>query len=156
MERERAWRPGALGPVAVLVVVLWLAAAACGGGEGPQVAAPTTTTPPVTAPATSPAPGGAPTTEESPSGLPCDAQTLLRVMKAEGGQFDLSPAALAAMTPTGPPTCDRAFARQTFVGSPDDPGPFDALFGLRPDRTSWGLVSVDCKSSVQSGSREVC
>lgn len=152
MERERAWRRDALGPVAVLVVLLWLAAAACGDDEGSQAAAPTTTTPAVTTPATS----AAPSTEASPSGLRCDAQTLLRVMKAEGGQFDLSPAALAAMTPTGPPTCDRTFARQTFAGPPSDPGPFDALFGLRPDRTGWGLVSVDCKSSVQSGSREVC
>ncbi len=31
-----------------------------------------------------------------------------------------------------------------------------ALFGVRPDRSGWGLVSVNCLSSVQSGQRQVC
>ena len=161
MGREPPGRPPRLGPVGVLVVVVCLAAA-CGGEQGPRAAAPTTAAPTTTSPTTTAAAGaGAPATspsrEASSSGAPCDAQTLLQVMKAEGGQFDVSPAALAAMTPTGPPTCDRGFARQTFAGPPDDPGPFDALFGLRPPaRTGWGLVSVNCESSVSSGQRQMC
>lgn len=156
MDRERAGRPPFLGPVSVLVVVVCLAAA-CGSDQGPEAAAPTTTPPATTAAAGAGALATSPSREASSSGAPCDAQTLLQVMKAEGGQFDVSPAALAAMAPAGPPTCDRAFARQTFAGPPDDPGPFDALFGLRPpDRTGWGLVSVNCESSVSSGQRQMC
>ena len=155
MDREPPGRSPFLGPVGVLVVVVCLAAA-CGGDQGPGAAAPTTTPPTTTAAAGGGAPATSPNREAS-SGAPCDAQTLLQVMKAEGGQFDVSPAALATMAPTGPPTCDRGFARQTFAGPPDDPGPFDALFGLRPpDRTGWGLVSVNCESSVSSGQRQMC
>jgi hypothetical protein len=145
VSRRRWWRVGAA------LSLVWLAAAACGGG-GSDEAAPTTTTGPAVAVTTTStaAPAGRAT------GLPCDPQALLTVMRDEGGQFELSPAVLAALRPEGPAQCDAAFARQTFAGPPEAPGPYAALFGVLPDRSGWGLVSVDCLSSEASGRRQVC
>jgi hypothetical protein len=138
---------------AVLAALAWVAAAGC-AGDGSEDAGPRTTAAAPTAATTTPAAAGAPAGRAA--GLPCDAQQFLAVMRDEGGQFALSPAVLADLRPEGPAQCDAAFARQTFAGPPDAPGPYAALFGVRPDRSGWGLVSVNCLSSVSSGQRQVC
>ncbi|HEX2043139.1 MAG TPA: hypothetical protein VHF24_10940 [Acidimicrobiales bacterium] len=144
------WAVGAVGAVGALAM---LVATGC-AGDGSDDAAPTTTAAPASAPAVTTTSTAAPAGRAA--GLPCDPQQLLTVMRDEGGQFALSPAVLAGLRPEGPAQCDAAFARQSFAGPPEAPGPYDALFGVRPDRTGWGLVSVDCLSSEASGRRQVC
>ncbi|HEX2193159.1 MAG TPA: hypothetical protein VHH09_08185 [Acidimicrobiales bacterium] len=147
-------QPGARA-AGVLLALVCLAVAGC-GGEDADKTAPSTTQPPATS---TPATGGAAGTTAPAgraAGLACDSQELLRVMRDQGAQFALSPAVLAALRPEGPPQCDASFARQAFAGPPEDPGPHDALFGVRPDRSGWGLVSVNCLSSEASGQRQVC
>lgn len=136
-----------------VLALAWLATAGC-AGDGSDDAAPTTTAAAGAVVTTTSVAGPPPAGRAA--GLPCDPEHFLGVMRDEGGQFDLSPAVLAALRAEGPAQCDAAFARQTFAGPPDAPGPYAALFGVRPDRSGWGLVSVNCRSSVSSGQRQIC
>ena len=149
-------RPAAARAVALVMALACAGVAGCAGGGGSEDTSPTTaaagaptSTSVATAPETSPPAGRA-------GGLPCDGQAFLDVMRDEGGQFDLSPAVLGELRPEGPPQCDAAFARQSFVGPPGAAEPYAALFAVRPDGSGWGLVSVNCLSSVSSGQRQVC
>ncbi|HEV3402433.1 MAG TPA: hypothetical protein VG078_11480 [Acidimicrobiales bacterium] len=145
-------QPGARA-AGVLLALVCLAAVGCADDDTDE-ASPTTTQPPATS--TSAAAAGTTAPAGRAAGLACDSQELLQVMRDQGAQFELSPAVLAALRPEGPAQCDASFARQTFAGPPENPGPHDALFGVRPDGSGWGLVSVDCLSSEASGRRQVC
>ena len=138
----------------MVLALVCLAAAGCTGDDADETA-PSTTQPPAT-PTSAATAAGTTAPPGRAAGLACDSQELLRVMRDQGAQFELSPAVLAALRPEGPPQCDASFARQTFAGPPEDPGPHDALYGVRPDRGGWGLVSVNCLSSEASGRRQVC
>lgn len=145
------------GAWAVVVVALGcLAVAGCADDEGSVESPPTTTAAVATSGEMPTSPASTTTPTGRAAGLACDTQQFLQVMRGDGGQYGLSPGVLAALRPEGPPQCDAAFARQTFAGPPEAPGPYDALFGVRPDRSGWGLASVNCRSSESSGSREVC
>ncbi len=131
-----------MGVVSVLAV-------ACGGGG--DSASSTIPVPSVAGPTTVPGVTAAP----APS-LPCETQVFVDLMRSQGGQFELTPAALGALTPIGAPDCSRGYASLSFNGPPEDPGPFGALFAVKPDQTEWDLFAVDCMTSEASGRRQVC
>jgi hypothetical protein len=131
-----------------LVLLVTLMAAGCGGDDSDEAASPTV------APVTTAASGS--TAGSASSGLPCDSAVFLQILRDQGGRFDVSPAVLEVVQPSGPPRCQGPFATQMFTGEGEGAAPFPALFGPTPDQSGWALVSVNCNLAEPAGDRRAC